>query len=269
MKKLFLAATITALTLIGCGERPFGENNGQWKLIFREEFNTTELDQNTWDSIHRGGAHWNRYMAPSPELIKLEEGNLVLVGQTRIPTPEDTTAYVTGGVWSPQKFSFTYGRIDIRAKVDQATGAWPALWLLPNEKIQGWPFDGEIDIMEHLNHDEFVHQTVHTNYTYNLRKTDNPKNSATAKINQEEYNVYSVERTPTEIIWYINGEKTHTYKKLENEQAETEGQWPFTTPFYVVLSQQLGGPGTWVGENDDTQLPVNMYIDYVRVFERR
>ena len=45
---------------------------------------------------------------------------------------------------------FTYGRIDIRAKLPYGKGIWPALWMLGESfSSVGWPSCGEIDIMEH------------------------------------------------------------------------------------------------------------------------
>ncbi len=273
MKKLLLLAA--GFAMISCTSTqtisknaPMGQEAKDWKLIFSEEFNGKDVNMTYWDTIPRGGSAWNRYMLASPELTYLEDGNLVLKGRTKEPTPEDTTAYETGGLYSYLKYGFQYGRIDIRCKLDEAQGNWPALWLLPNDSNRKWPDSGEIDIMEHLNFDEFVYQTVHTKYTYVLKKLD-PKNFGTAKIDREGYNVYSLEWTEDKLTWLVNGVATFEYPRVRTEEAEKDGQWPFEQPYYIILSQQLGGPGTWVGEIDDSQLPVNMYVDYVRVYQRK
>ncbi len=268
MKKILLL--VSAITMIACtGSKPTseGEKGGDWKLVFEEEFNGTEINTEYWSMIPRGGSHWNRYMVPSDELTYLEDGNLVLKGRTKAPTAEDPTEYETGGLHSHLKYGFKYGRIDIRCKLDEAKGAWPALWLLPNDPNRKWPDAGEIDIMEHLNFDGFVYQTVHTNYTYVLKKL-NPKNSGTGKIKRNEYNVYSLEWTEDKLTWLVNDVATFEYPRVRTEAAAKDGQWPFDEPFYIVLSQQLGGPGTWVGTINNDDLPLNMYIDYIRVYEK-
>ena len=42
--------------------------------------------------------------------------------------------------------SWTYGRFEMRARIDTRAGLWPAFWLLGNGK---WPEGGEIDVMEY------------------------------------------------------------------------------------------------------------------------
>ena len=58
-------------------------------------------------------------------------------------------------------------------KLNGATGAWPAFWLLPQDGK--WPGGGEIDIMERLNNDSIAYQTVHSHYTFDLGIKDNPE----------------------------------------------------------------------------------------------
>lgn len=52
---------------------------------------------------------------------------------------------------------------------------------------------GEVDIMERLNHDSIVYQTVHSHYTYTLGIENNPKHGNTIPINPEDFNVYGVD----------------------------------------------------------------------------
>ena len=127
-----------------------------------------------------------------------------------------------------------------------------------------WPTGGEIDIMEHLNFDEFVYQTVHSDYTNNVSKT-NPASHDTARINKSEFNIYSVEVHETEVVFLINDEVTFRYAKLN---PEVEKQFPFTERnYYLILSAQLGG--SWVGNVNQNQLPLEMEIDWVRFYEKK
>lgn len=238
-----------------------------WKMIWHEEFNTKKLNQKNWDTIPRGTADWNRYMSRIDSLYVLEKGKLILVG---MPTPvgaADTSKYVTGGLYTRGKFNFKYGKVDICARLESAKGAWPALWMLPDVEGRKWPDQGEIDIMEHLNYDDSIYQTVHSNYTVTHGIKDNPPHSTRAAIDREKYNVYSVEWSPEKIVWLVNDIPTFQYDKLSDQAALDKGQWPFDEAFYLILSQQLGGPGTWVGLIDDDDLPVKMYVDYIRVYQ--
>jgi beta-glucanase (GH16 family) len=52
------------------------------------------------------------------------------------------------------KLSFKYGVFEMRAKLPRGRGTWPAFWLLSAKRPLNWPEDGEIDIMEHVGHDQ-------------------------------------------------------------------------------------------------------------------
>lgn len=255
MKKIIL--TLAALLSVAA----FGQTQPAWKLVWQEDFNGKTLDASRWSVIDRGSAHWNRYMSSQKDLVTFENGNVVLAG--RVNTDKaDTSRYVTGGIYTKDKYSFLYGRIEIRARLGSAQGAWPAFWLLPQS--DNWPDGGEIDLMEHLNFDDFVYQTAHSSYTVELGIKDIPKQYGTAKIDRDGYNVYCFEWYPDRLVWLINGQPTFIYPKIETDKP---GQFPFTEPFYILLDQQLGGPGTWVGEINEAQLPVKMWIDWVKVYQ--
>lgn len=98
-----------------------------------------------------------------------------------------------------------------------ATGAWPAIWMLP--ELDNWPDGGEIDIMERLNNEDIAYQTVHTHYTYVLGLDKEPKNGATGLINKNDYNVYAVELHWDSLSFYINDEHSFTYPRIETTEA--------------------------------------------------
>ena len=48
-------------------------------------------------------------------------------------------------------FAQKFGRFEVKAKLNHGPGSWPAHWLLPEDTMEpgcGWPYSGEIDIME-------------------------------------------------------------------------------------------------------------------------
>ena len=236
-------------------------------LVWSDEFNGP-LDTNVWQRIGEGRSDWDRHMSTRPDLVEMRDGCLVLVGTKNCDTNADPRPYLTGGVWNmkgPAQTMMTYGRVEIRARFENATGAWPAFWMLPRDKDaqgRGWPWTGEIDIIERLNGDPFVYQTAHSGWTYHKGHGDAPKQGGKAPIRQGEFNVYGLERTPTALIWYVNGEETFRYEKTDCGDVD---QWPFTTPFYFLLDMQLGGK--WVGEVDMKTLPVRTWIDWIRVYD--
>ena len=234
----------------------------EWRLVWEENFDQiNDFDPAVWSKIPRGTADWNNYMSDFDSLYEMRNGNLVLRGIQNLTQPQDTAPFLTGGVYTKGKMGFMDGRLEIKAKLNGATGAWPAFWLLPQEGQ--WPMGGEIDIMERLNYDNIAYQTVHSHYTYDLGFKTTPPQGSTGPIHPEAYNVYAVEMYADSLCFFINDQHTFTYPRIETGQ---EGQFPFHQPFYLLLDMQLGG--SWVGAVDPTELPVEMSIDWVRFYQK-
>lgn len=121
---------------------------------------------------------------------------------------------------------------------------------------------GEIDIMERLNYDSIAYQTVHNHYTLHLGIKNNPKHSATGPIDVNTFNVFGVDLWPDSLVFHINGKQTFTYPRIETDK---EGQFPFNIPQYLLIDMQLGG--SWVGEVNPKDLPVEMEVDWVRHYQ--
>ena len=244
------------------------QRNRAGRLRFSDEFNGP-LDTNVWTRLGPGkSGDWCKHMSLAPDLVEMRDGCMVLVGRANTDTNADPRPFLTGGVWNKpadERTMMTYGLVEIRAKFEDATGAWPAFWMLARDRDaegRSWPWTGEIDIIERLNADPFVYQTAHTAWTYKKGRGGAPKQGGRAPIRPGEFNVYGLRRTPAALIWYVNGEETFRYEKTACGDAS---QWPFTTPFYFLLDMQLGGK--WVGEVDATTLPVRTWIDWIRVYD--
>jgi len=232
-----------------------------WKLVWEENFDKDGvIDNAVWSKIPRGTSDWNRHMSDYDPLYDVKDGNLILRGIVNPGLPRDSVPYITGGIFTKNKKGFYRGKIEISAKFGDAQGAWPAFWLLPFDNTP-WPYGGEIDIMERLNGDDFVHLNIHSYYTNRLRQRE-PKTSATAPINYGEFNTYGVALYPDSVVHIVNGVPYLTYPRIE---TDLDGQFPFDRPFYLLLDMQLGG--SWVGEVKTDDLPVEMYIDWVRFYE--
>lgn len=260
-------STLTLLALssafcflaMGASAQPYAAIKG-WKLVWRDEFNGRKIDSSKWAPCERGNADWHNTMTRDPKVFGIGHGRLKLKGIVNRDRSKDKSPFLTGGVTSKGKFSFKYGKIVIRARFDSAKGAWPALWLLGDKG--GWPHNGEIDLMEHLNFDNSVHQTIHSAYT----KKPGGRNPATYKVSaikRDDWNTYGCEWDDNKIVFTVNGMPTHTYPRIP---AKGEAQWPFKQPFYIIMSMQIGG--SWVGKADPKHYPAAMEIDWVRVYQR-
>lgn len=231
-----------------------------WKLVWNDEFSGSRIDTTKWSMCERGKPDWNDTMSPDPRCYVLKNGILQLRGIANDRKDKDPVDFLTGGLQSKGKFEFTHGKVVIRARVKSAKGAWPALWLLGTKG--GWPGNGEIDLMEHLNHDNFVYQTIHSRWANEVDKGKTVPKGTTAKINRDEFNTYGAEWTADKITFTVNGAPTLTYPRVPEKGAD---QWPFNGKFYLILSMQIGG--SWVGPADPAQYPAWMDVDWVRVYQ--
>lgn len=239
-----------------------------WKLVWQDEFDGKELDASKWSRCKRGNPDWKNTMSDAAELLKVGDGRLHLIGVENKDRSVDKAPFLTAGVNSKGKFAFKYGKVQIRARFKSAQGAWPALWMLGAESQ--WPANGEIDLMEHLNFDHKIYQTVHSEYTQKLlkeKKPQIPSKGRTAKINRDGWNTYGCEWDADKITLTVNGKPTLTYPRVPEKG---EKQWPFRQPFYLLLTMQIGGG--WVngtGPTNPAHYPAGMEVDWVRVWKKK
>lgn len=230
-----------------------------WKLQWSDEFERNgQFEASKWSLCERGKSDWNNTMSDDRRCVTVRNGRLLLNGFVNQRKGKDEPPFLTGGLTSKGKFSFQHGRIEINARFKSAKGAWPALWLLGDKG--GWPKNGEIDIMEHLNFEDSVYQTVHSGFT---QHSNNPPKGGTAKIDKKGFNTYGVEWDTDKITFSVNDKTTFTYPRVADKGAE---QWPFDQPFYIIMSMQIGG--TWVGAADPKDYPSGMEVDWVRVYSK-
>ena len=236
-------------------------DSGKWKLVWNEEFKAPTIDWNNWSYCSRSSkVDWNRYMSEEESLTYIENGNLVLKAIENTIAPDDTASFLTGGLTGTDKRYYKLGRVDIRAKYTHAQGFWPAIWMMPQTSV-AWPNAGEIDICEHINHENTVHQTVHSSYTKTVSKTDPVSSADTPHDNILGYILYSVEIDEDCVIFRLDGQETLRYKK----DPTKNGQFPFDQyAYYMILSAQLGG--SWPGAPDPAELPASMTVDFVRFY---
>lgn len=240
------------------------QEHRRYALIWNDEFNDGVLDNMVWSKIWRSRADWAVHMSSNERLYGFDDGDLVLRGMVNDFLPRDTAAFLTGGVWSRYKKSFGFGRVEIRAKFDEAQGFWPAIWMLPEtSKSLNWPYGGEIDIMEHFRDNPYINNTVHSYYTYILGKRNRPSQVAYPLYNKGEYNTYGMERFYDSLVFFVNGRRTLNYPRF---REGVDGQFPFSQhDFFLILDAQLGRDRS--PYIDTARLPVELRIDYVRYYE--
>ena len=264
-----LVLFLVFLVLLGQNAAP----KSQWKLVWSDEFNTDGLpDPSKW-GYDVGGHGWGNkelqnYTERRKENARVEKGALIIEARRDGP---DRQPYTSARLVSKGKGDWTYGRIEVRAKLPSGRGTWPAIWMLASQRTYGknyWPDNGEIDIMEHVGYDpDVVHASAHTKAYYH---SINTQKTAKTKVEtaRNGFNVYAVEWTPEEIRWYINDQQCFRFpnERLSNPAADYK-QWPFDKPFHLLLNLAVGGNWGGVQGVDDSIWPQRMEVDYVRVYQ--
>jgi len=233
-----------------------------WELVWSDEFSTPgRPDPAKW-SIQTGPASWPevQHYIDDPEHVRVEGGHLVLGSRRGYQGHDYTTARVT----SEGKADWTYGRIEVRALLPTGNGIWPSIWMLSSaHESLGWPACGEIDIMEYLGRQpERIHGTVHTKAFNHMRKNARGGNLDLTDLPHRSFHVYAVEWFPDRIDFYVDSTNYFTFFNTGNGSAE----WPFDQPQYLIIKLALGG---WGGKIDDSIFPLQMLVDYVRVYSAR
>ena len=235
----------------------------RYQLVWQEDFNEKQLDRQCWSLMTRRQSNAGRYFAQHSALYKLKNGYIRLYGRVNTFLPSDTAKYLTCGIETRHKKTIGYGKVEVRARIHAAKGAWPAIWLRGDEKkYETYPDYAELDIVEYLNHDSFVYQTVHTNYIDKLKIKDNPQYFVKSDVKASKWNVYGVEILPDMIVYSVNGKETLRYPRIKTDK---EGQYPFGCQMHLMLDMQIGG--NWVGEIDPKDFPAYMDIDWVKFYE--
>jgi beta-glucanase (GH16 family) len=172
--------------------------------------------------------------------------------------------YTSARILTASTFSFTYGRLEARAKVPSGVGCWPAFWALgANNATVGWPACGEIDVMEWVGQSpSHIKGSLHaTGYSGgNSLNADSvlPNNASYS----DAYHVFAVDWYPDQIVFSMDGA---VYEVRKKSDIPAGSAWPFDAPFFIILNFAVGGD--WPGPpNSSTVFPQDYRVDYVRVY---
>ena len=264
------------ILLIGCGddpqpvipidqtidpETPVGLGNND-VLVWSEEFDYDGVpDPSIW-TIETGNGDWG-WGNGEVQYYRRENLN-VSDGTLKITAKRENIGgfeYTSGRMKTQGNFSFKYGKAEIRAKLPEGQGTWPAIWLLGSSHSSlGWPFCGEIDIMEQRgqpNDKSYVLGTVHWNNGSVYNPASYSLDSQNVENLSSEWHLFTMDWTENYIK--IGVDDNYYYK------INTNDSMPFFDPFFFIVNVAIGG--TLGGDIDPNFSQDTMEIDYIRVYQ--
>ena len=247
------------------------DRNG-WNIIWHDEFDSFSLDINKWShgvGGHGFGNNELQYYTNDSSNVIIKDGILHIQAKFEaagIGEANNLRYFSSARLRTVGKGDWKYVRIDVRAKLALGQGIWPAIWMLPTDWVYGgWPKSGEIDIMEHVGHDEGrVHGSVHTESYNHKIGTQRTKTKVLSEV-KDSFHVYSIEWYEDRIDFLIDDQQYFTFM---NDQKNDYKTWPFNQRFHLLINVAVGGD--WPGSPDNTTIfPQDMEVDYVRVYKKQ
>ena len=256
------------------------------ELVWGDEFDedgSISLDKwNTETVAPNNGSWWNgelQYYTDKENNIKIEDGLLKI---TAMYESFNGKNYTSARINTQDKYEFTYGRVELRAKLPNWEGMWPAFWLLgANYDVIDWPYCGELDILEHgdyikdstIDDPGLISSAVHYGPLDHKSQYENIPNTFFMATGQEnfvraekiidnpfdQFHTYALQWAPNKIQFFIDDEMYFEFP-LQAQHS------PFDKPFFLILNLAVGGHWTdgYVAPGFDQ---ATYEIDYVRVYQ--
>lgn len=247
----------------------FAADNGHYVLVFSDEFdgpNGSQPDVTKWSRPWRNPSQWARWISNSPDVVYLHKGKLICRAIPNKKERTDTATMLTGAVETRGKFSFQYGKVEVRMRTNLRQGNFPAAWMKAEDRYNDVRY-GEIDIVETYGYEGKSAHTLHTHRSYTLKK-EGIQREFKHVVDVTKWHVYGVEWTHDSIIWTVDGETVGEYLRQNSPQMVAEGQWTFDCPFYIRLNQSVGNG------NNPLMVPkvkktYETQFDWIRVYQRK
>lgn len=260
--------------------------NASWQLVWQDEFDYQGApDPEKWQFDVWPARKVNdedQAYTQRPENVRVENGQLIIQAHKEEYGNAD---YTSGRIHTLGKQDFLYGKVEVRARIPSGQGTWAAIWMLPSDPFKysttcapdedwqgsttcdAWPNSGEIDIMEYVGYDPTtIHGTVHNKAYYWMNWEQRKASIEVDERVNNDFQVYSMEWGPDYISIAMN-DIPYFYYANQNEGWRA---WPFDHPYHLILNLAIGGAwGRAGGPIDESLFPVQMDVDYVRIYQHK
>jgi beta-glucanase (GH16 family) len=237
------------------------DNRPPMTLVWSDEFNgltKTGVNPAKWSYVTWGPGQVNNeaqaYTSRLENVFQDGAGNLVI---RALNTPFAGNAYTSGRIESNGHFSFNTGRVEVRAKLPKGIGSFPGI--IGMGTVGTWPQCGELALMEQYGQDKsWFYVAAHAGSASGSGDTGNVKYTfASATTASADFHVYSVDWYADHIVFQVDG--------IEITRTTFTASSPFyAIPEYLILDLALGGG--MGGTIDNNAFPMDMMVDYVRVY---
>ena len=246
----------------GGGDDTTGGGSATAKAINTDKwFHQTRLP-NGWGWFNNEQQHYTNRMENS----YVSNGSLKIVAKRESFTDQGHTKQFTSARLN-SKYAFQYGRVEVRAKMPTGAGTWPAIWTLGKNITEnggywqtqgygttGWPYCGEIDIIEHWGTNQnYVQSAMHTPSSHGGTINYGGQYISTAST---QFHVYEMDWNSERIIFSVNGVEHYRYDPV----VKNSSTWPYDAEQYLLLNVAIQ-------DNISSSFSESaLEIDYVRVY---
>ncbi|HEV3411647.1 MAG TPA: family 16 glycosylhydrolase [Puia sp.] len=237
-----------------------------YHLAWSDEFNGNAVSTQNWTYDIGNNNGWGNNelenYTSSTNNAFVSAGNLIIEARNE---SNNGFNYSSARLKTEGIQQFTYGRIDIRAKVPVAHGMWPALWMLGSDiGSVNWPGCGETDIMELVgSNPNRITGSMHWQNSDGSEGTYNNNYYLSAGDFSQQFHVFSLLWQHDTVQFFVD-DSLYVNGSINNV---TTGTYPFNLPFFFIFNVAVGG--NWPGPPDNTTVfPQRMFVDYVRVFQQ-